>query len=59
MAKLNLPDMIERLNNVYCVVQELENAGVRLPTSDYDCVYRTIEEVREFLERQHIVLSTF
>lgn len=59
MAKIDLPDMAKRLNNVHCIIQELENAGVELPMGDYDYVYRAIEEAREFLERQHIVLSTF
>lgn len=59
MATLDLPDMVERLNNVHCIIQELENAAVELPTGDYDYVYRAIEEAREFLGRQHVVLSTF
>lgn len=59
MAKIDLPDMAERLNNVHCIIQELENAAVELPMGDYDYVYRAIEDARKFVERQNIVLSTF
>jgi hypothetical protein len=39
--------LAEQLNNLHCIVQELETSGVELPMGTYEGIYNTLEEARE------------
>ena len=43
-------EMAENLNYVHCVFQELEDMGIELPMGDYEMVYKTVEEARDYFD---------
>ena len=42
-------DLGERLAYLEGVLSGLENTGVVLPTGDYETLYRTLKDIKEFL----------
>ena len=42
-------DLGERLAYLEGVLSGLENAGVVLPTGDYETLYRTLKDTKEFI----------
>jgi len=42
-----MPTLSDKLNNVHCIIQELERAGVDLPMGDYEYIYDVLEEARD------------
>lgn len=49
MAVGSHTDLGERLAYLEGVISELENAGVVLPTGDYETLYETLKDTKKFL----------